>query len=1107
MYSNSYKMKSKYLSMENFSKKYKFLLMLLLSAQWLLAQQRTITGTVKDNDGSILPGVSVLAKGTSQGTTTNNVGVYTINIGPNVKSLVFSYVGMQSKEVLLGNKNLVDVELQAEATSLGEFVVTAYGQQKKRDLTGATSSIKTSEMLQAIPTNISAGMQGRLAGVQVQKTDGAPGGNVSIQIRGANSFTSNTQPLYVIDGIPFSGGGGASNIVGGADGTAQNNNPLNFINPQDIDAIEVLKDASATALYGSRGSNGVVLITTKKGSYEGKNQIEFTMNNSIAQVSKTIAMMDGYQYAQYQNEALLNARTYEGVFIPNWDFSNVPRLPYPGLDRADTTFTDASRSQILRIYKYRMPSPEDLKNGFTGAMQNNLSVENFSGTDWQKQIFRNALTKDYTLSFYGNTKEGGYSVSANMLDQQGVIVNSAYKRYSVRSNIYRSFNNLITLGSNSSLTRGINNSVPTSSGSGSGSNLQGILRTALLFPSAIPNFSPTANAQQNNELSWLLSNPYFYVRDVKNELHQTNFFSSNFAEIKFLKKFKFRQNFGFNYSGSDRNIYYGRLVSEGREPRNGSAANNRNNWQQTTFESLLNYDTKIGNDDLNVLVGATREKWISNYINASASQFDDDLTKDFNFSRAKQSTYSIQNGQSKGGIVSFLGRINYNLKGKYLATLSYRRDGASNFAQNNKWGDFFSGAFAWRLSDEGFIKNLNIFDDLKLRIGYGQIGNQSIGPYSTLDQLQPIQGALAGAQVNGFVEGYRPGNPNLFWETTNQTNAGIDAAFLANRVNLSFDVYSKKTVDLLTEEQTPPSSGFPVKYINSGFVTNKGLELSIGAKIFHPSSPIQWDINANISRNINAIGGLAGDQYASNLYYNVRDLFLRRNGQPIGIIYGYVADGFYDNLAEVIADPTKANLTEAAQRELIGEVKLKNLDDDPTNINEGDRTIIGNTNPDFMWGFNNTVRYKQFDLSVFIQGVQGNSILNANLFDMNTGNQTNALADSFTYRWTPENPEAARYPKPWSTQRRDRRITNRDIEDGSYARLKNISLGYTIKNPVKGLSAANIYINATNIFTLTNYSWYDPDVNGLAGSGGRSGVDFNSYPNAKTYNLGIRLTL
>ncbi|WP_229244148.1 TonB-dependent receptor [Emticicia sp. CRIBPO] len=1066
------------------------------------SQTKTVTGTVTDNAGEALPGVSVLVKGTSSGTASDAKGNFSIGVPSKSSTLVFSFVGMVSKEVVVGSQSKINVTLSADENMLEDIVVVAYGTQKKRDLTGAVASVNTKEMLQAVPTNISQGLQGRLAGVLVQKNDGAPGGGVNIQIRGTNSFSSNTQPLYVIDGIPFTSGGGASNSIAGVgtDASQQNANPLNFLNPQDIEAIEVLKDASATALYGSRGSNGVVLITTKKGSFEGRNIVEFTSNFSMSKVSKTIPMMNAYQYATYQNEATLNAQIYENTVFE--------RLPYPGIYLSDTVWVDpATRANIQSINKYYLPSPDDYRKGITGNLQNNIAVENFTGTDWQDLIFQSAPSQDYTLSFHGATKEGGYSVSANVLNQNGIIVNSNYKRYSMRANVYRTFNKWLTINTNNNFTRGENNSVPTSSGSGSGSSLQGILRTALLYLPTTPNFEPTTNVQQNDQVSWLFANPYFYTRDLKNQLFSNNIFSSSYAEAKILPSLKFRQNVGFNYSGNERALYYGRLLSEGREPRNGVAGNNKNTWYATTLESLLTYDKTFGDHSVVALGGFTREFWTSNYMNVSASQFDDDLTRDFNFQRAKQSTYQIQNGQSKGGLMSFLGRVNYNYKSKYLATLSYRRDGTTAFAANNKWANFYSGALAWRLSDEKFIRSLNFFDDLKVRLGYGQIGNQSIGPYTTLDRLEPLQGVLNGVQVNGFVEGYRPGNPNLLWETTHQYNAGLDAAFFQNRVNVTLDVYSKKTVDLLTEEQTPPSSGFPVKYVNAAFVTNKGVELSASVKVFQPANALQWDISGNISTNKNEIGGLGSDQYASNLYYNVSRTFLRRDGLPIGTIIGYKTDGFYDNIAEVKADPSKANLSDAAQKELLGEVKILNLDDDPTQINENDRAIIGNTNPKFVYGLNNSFRYRNFTASFFIQGVYGNDILNANLFDMHIGDVRNGLEDAFLYRWTPENPSIAKYPKPWNTQRRDRRITDRDIEDGSYIRLKNVSVGYTLNNPVKGLGSIYIYANASNLWTLTNYSWYDPDVNGLGGNGGRSGVDFNSYPNAKSYNVGIKLTL
>lgn len=1066
------------------------------------AQGKLITGTVTDDGGDFLPGASVIVKGTGKGTTTNNQGQYSLTVPAGNQTMVFSFVGMISKEIVVSNQSVIDVRLSYDDKMLDEVVAVGYGIVKKRDITGSVSSVNTKEMMQAIPNNISQGLQGRMAGVLVQKNDGAPGGGVNIQVRGANSFSSNTQPLYVIDGIPFTSGGGARNGIagGGSDETQQNLNPLSFLNPQDIESVEVLKDASATAIYGSRGANGVVLITTKKGNSEGKHNIEFVSNFGVSQISKTIPMMNAFQYATYRNEGVKNALIYEG--------KTYQELPFPGVMDADTVWADpVTRLKIEKLTPFYNPSPEDYQKGFTNTLYNNIAVNNFTGTNWQDQIFQSAPSQDYSLSLNGFSKEGGYSVSGNFLNQDGVIVNSNFKRYTVRSNVYRTFKNFLTVGTNNNITKSENNSVPTSSGNGSGAGLQGIIRTALVYLPTLPVFDPSQNTEQNDQLSWLMANPYFYTRNMKNQLNQTNIFSSSFLEVKITESLKFRQNFGYNYSGGERGIYYGRFLSEGRAPKNGLAGKNNNEWSAITLESLLNFNKSFGDHAIGAVTGVTREKWNSTFLNLGASNFPDDLTGDYNFRRGDQSTYVIENGRSSGGLLSFLARANYGYKGKYLATASYRRDGTTAFAANHKYGNFFSGALAWRLSDEQFIQKLNFFDELKLRLGYGQTGNQSIGSYTTLDRLEPLNGVLNGSLVPGLVEGYRPGNPNLLWETTNQANAGIDMTILNNRLNFTLDVYAKKTIDLLTFEQTPPSSGFNEKTINSAFVTNKGIEASLGYKIFQPSSKYQWEISGNVSHNQNRIGGLGSDQYAANLYYNVREVFLRRDGQPIGVIYGYLTDGFYDNLAEVKADPSKASLTEASQRELIGEIKYKNLDDNNTVINEGDRTIIGNTNPRLIYGLNNTFKYGNWNASVFIQGIYGNDILNANLFDLHVGDIRNGLADAFTYRWTPENPSAAKFPKAWETQRRDRRISDRDIEDGSYARLKNVNIGYTFNNPIKGLDNINIYLNASNLWTWTNYSWYDPDVNGLGGNGGRNGVDFNSYPNARTYTLGFKLSL
>lgn len=1073
-----------------------------LSAALLLIMtvtaQSQVSGKVLDEKSQPMVGASVVVEGKKGvGSLSDVDGNYSV---PAQKGdiLVISFVGYESQKMTV-TASIQDITMQPNDV-LDQVVVVGYGAVKKRDLTGSVGSANMKEILQAAPTNISQALQGRLAGVMVQKNDGAPGAGVSIQIRGANSFSSNTEPLYVIDGIPFSSGGGASSAIvgGGTDGTSQTANPLSFLNPNDIENIEILKDASATAIYGSRGANGVVLISTKKGSTSGRHNLEFTMNYGVAEVSKQIDMMNAYQYASYMNEGTINGKLYEG--------RNYTKLPFPGIFTSDTIFKDnVNKVGIEKITKYYEPKPEDYIDGLSADLYNDLRVDNFKGTNWQDEIFRRALTKDYTLSYNGGSREGGYSVSANYLDQDGIIENSNYKRYSLRGNIYRTFNKWITVNSNTNFTRSDNNFVPTNSGSGSGSSLQGILRTALVYLPTNPIFDPSENQAKNSELFWLMANPSYYVRNMKNDLTTNQIFSSNSVELQLLPFLKFRQNVGFNYSLNEREQYYGRLLMEGREPKNGLASQNSGTWSSTTLESVLSFDKEFGKHHVSAMAGGTREFWTYKFFNASASNFPDDLTQSYNFKRGSQSTYLIESGRSEGGIISFLGRANYNYQSKYLLTASFRRDGSTNFSANHKWANFYSFAGAWRLSEEKIIKSLNLFDDLKLRVGYGQTGNQSIGPYQTLDQLQPLNGVLNGVQVPGLVEGYRPANPDLFWETTNQYNAGIDASFFRNRLTLTADIYTKKTINLLTDEQTPPSSGFTTKYKNAAFVNNKGLELSATAYMLPSTNPFQWILSGNISFNRNEIGGLASDQYASDLYYNVNQLFLRRNGFPIGVIYGLKTDGFYDNLAEVVADPSKTGLSEASQRELIGEIKYLNTDSDPKNINEKDRVVIGNTNPDYIFGINNTFNYKNWNFSFFLQGVQGNSILNANLFDLVVGDVRNAPTAAYTNRWTPETAATALYPKAWRTERRERRISDRDVEDGSYVRLKNVSIGYTLRYPVKGIASLYIYANATNLWTSTKYSWYDPDVNGLGSSGGRRGVDINSYPNARSFNLGLKV--
>jgi TonB-linked SusC/RagA family outer membrane protein len=1048
---------------------------LLLLGQFVYAQTSTVSGVIKDAAGQAIPGASILIKGTTTGTVTNNEGLYRIDVPQNAV-LVVSFIGYGAQEVAVGNQSGIDIVLEEDASTLNEVVVIGYGEVKKKDITGAVASVNTAEMLQASPTNISQGLQGRVAGVYVSKNDGAPGAGVSLQIRGPNTFLGSAEPLYVIDGIPFVTGGSAAQVGG----DNQTSNPLSFINPQDIESIEILKDASATAIYGARAANGVVLITTKKGSKDRDN-LEFVVNYGVSRVSKKIDVLNGYQYAQFQNEAVTNRSIYEGTALGE--------LPFPGTSKVDSETGET-------IYS---PAPEDFLNGY-----------NNGGTNWQDQIFETATTADYTLALNGGNDKGNYSISGNVLDQTGVIVNSSFKRYSIRGNVFRNVRDWISIGSNTSITRSENNFVRTNSDGGTGSSLTGAVRSAIVYPSTYPIIDPSTLssdelARMNTEIGWYASSPYYYVRHAKNTLTTTQLFSSSFVEVSFLENFKLRQNIGFNYTYNVRDIYYDRFTQEGKAPVNGLAYLTDNTWLGRTLETILSYNkTFQENHNVNAVVAFTNEQYDSRNSSIQAQNFPNDILGNNDLYTAKDRPV-VTNGKAQRRNLGFLGRVNYGYKDKYLATASFRRDGTSVFPKN-KWGTFYAVALAWRASDEAFIQNLDIFDDLKLRVGYGQTGNQAIGSYDGMSRFEPANAAINGSLQNGFAEpdAAGPANSNLKWETTEQWNIGIDIRFLSNRIGLTIDAYQKMTHDLLQRLTIPRSTGFGSQLVNFGNIQNRGLEITTTADILTGESALKWNVNANISFNRNKIKGLPADQFATRLFNGVDNVFLQRNGQPVGVIYGYVEDGMYDNLAEVVADPVYANQSNAIKAEKVGEIKYKNLDNNPLSIGSTDRTIIGNVNPDYIFGIINNFDYKNFTFSFFVQGVMGNDILNANLTDYWKGDQANVPSYIYDSRWTPDNTAGAEWPKALRSARRNYLFSDRYIEDGSYIRLKSVSLGYTFKNPVKLIQSVNVYTNVSNLLTITGYKWYDPDVNAFAGDAGRRGVDMNSYPNSITYTVGLK---
>lgn len=925
--------------------------------------KKEIKGQVIDSSRNPVIGASVVEKGTTNGVITDIDGRFSLNVSGN-SIIEVSFIGYANYEFKVDNRNTYDIVLNEGSEFLDEVVVVGYGTMKKSDLSGAVSQIKSDDLMKGNPIDLGRGLQGKIAGVMVSQTDGAPGAGLSIQVRGSNSFGTSTQPLYIVDGVPFDTGSDPAR--GEIDGIGNSSNPLSFINPHDIESIEVLKDASATAIYGSRGANGVVLITTKRGE-SGYENVEFSANFSMSRIANRVKTLDAYHYGLYRNEQEENGAEYN-----NRPFRS---LPFPGV----WLYTKDEETGEIIGGEYA-PNPEDFLNPGWYTDENGYQTW-VGGSDWQDMIYQNGFSQEYNITVSGGTDKGWHSFSGNYLDQKGVIKNSGYTRYSIRSAIGRKVTKWLELGTNITFTH------TNTDFSRTNSYEYGIIRSSLIFP---PNYDPLhMDDVPSEEYDWLASNPYAYINNSSDNLRAINFFSSSYMEATLFPFLKFRQNLGISYSNRNRGTYYGRETQEGSD-RNGSngKALQSDNWYSTlTSESLLTFDKKIGIHALNVLGGFTVEKigWGSKSM--SATNFPNDYTEYFDMNLGK-TPGALASDRGESSMVSFLGRANYTLMDKYIFTASYRMDGSSNFAEGNKWAGFLSGAFAWRLSEEAFIKNLNIFSNLKLRLSYGETGNQSIGSYRTLPMLFAAQYPFGGSLQNGFanVEWRGPVAGDLRWETTRQYNIGLDMGFFNNRVNLTVDYYNKKTKDLLQQITIAPSNGFGSKMINSGFVTNEGLEFSGDFSVLR-DTPLKWNIKANIAFNRNKIGGLESDQFATRLWNKADQVFIQRNGCPIGAIYGYVEDGFYDSLAEVMSDPDP--MIRNKGKAMIGEIKYRDLDG-KVGITASDRTIIGDTNPDFVYGITNDFEWKNFTLSFFFQGSHGNDIFNGNLMDIKMSNINNS---------------------------------------------------------------------------------------------------------------------
>jgi TonB-dependent starch-binding outer membrane protein SusC len=968
----------------------------------------TVTGRViSSQDQKPLAGVNIKVDGTAAGTTTDAAGSYSISI-PNPSSvLIFSYVGFDQQEVQVNGRRVIDITLNPASNEMQQVVVIGYGTVKKRDLTGSVSQVKAEDINAFPTTSVLQALQGRASGVQVIQNSGGPGDAVSIRIRGTNSIKGDNEPLYVVDGFPLSG------------------NPT-VLNNADIESVEILKDASATAIYGSRGANGVVLITTKKGR-AGRTNVNFESSYSVQTLRKKLEFMNAKEYAQFYNEQAVNDNL----------------APYFSQGQIDSFGT---------------------------------------GFDWQDLVFQNAPMKTLALNVNGGNEKTQYSFTGSVLDQDGIIKGSNYKRYSLGVNLSSAISDKIKLNFSSLLSRNSNNRL----NEGRGSNRGGSMISAGL--SAPPTLTP-----YNDDGSYrVLTTAYSFISNsIVNPLNYIN------EETDMNKANKVLANAAFIYnpireltvklSGGIENT-----DSRGDSYRTTNFINSAGQASVSTaqFTSLLSENTIAYNKTFNqrhslsALGGFTYQNFISTSLSGSGVGFISDIGQTYDLNSA--ATPGIPgSGYSRSVIMSYLGRINYTYNDKYLATVSFRSDGSSKYSEGNKWGYFPSAALAWRVSREAFFKNVDFISDLKLRMGWGFTGSQAIGPYTTLSQLVSGKTVFNGSLYTTFSPSTRlPGN--LKWETTEQKDIGIDIGVLNNRILLTADYYVKNTHDLLNDVELPPSSGFANTIQNIGEVQNHGFEIGVDAKLL--TGALKWNVNANFSLNRNKVVKLAdgkdilGGRLAQAIVVDNSNIL--REGQPIGMFWGYVEDGYDDK----------------------GHIVFKDLDKDGA-ITANDRTYIGDPNPDYIFGFSSGLTYKNFDFSFFLQGTQGNDLFNVNAINntIDYGYGLNMPREVFYNHWTPAN-TTAKYPV--ISRSVTANVSDRFVEDGSYIRLRNIQLAYDLPLKKWGsnwIRSLRFYVSGQNLLTVTNYSWFDPEVNASGGSASTTlGLDWYSYPTSKSVTLGIR---
>lgn len=1037
----------------------------LLSAFSLkaLAQTKQITGVVQDDKKQPLIGVTVKAKNGTGADATDATGKYTVSVTAQETTLVFSYLGFVTQEQPINGRKVVNVTLAEQTTGLNEVVVIGYGVAKKKDLTGSVGQVSVSDMNKAPVRSIDEALAGRVAGVQVNSADGQPGSSVNIVIRGANSITQDNSPLYVVDGFPIEGFN------------------LNVFNPQDIESIEVLKDASSTAIYGARGANGVVMVTTKKGN-TGPPQVNFTTTQSYSKNIKTMQLLSAYDFLKYNLER-----------DPSLGSAATPSPTYTYLTLPNKTLND---------------------------------YQNYQGTDWQSPFFQTGILRNYSLAIRGGAAQTQYSVSGSIDDQTGTIINTGYQRYQGRITLDQAINSKLKVGVNANYAHLLQsgNGASTSTNSATTNILYSVWGyNPLSGYSDDDALDATTNSSNDYKFNPVL-NQANILRNIKTDNLNVNSYLTYSITPKLVLKVTGVINNTTTVTDAfyNSNTYYGSpLTNPGKTNGvNGSTATAKvNNWANENTLTYINTFNKVHN--LNVVVGFTEQGNTSNTYGFGAINVPNESLGISGLDEGTLLPSSTRATSSLWNAASFLSRVTYNYNSLYYATFSYRADGSSKFNSQNHWSYFPSAALAWRFSQEKFLKNSSWLSDGKLRISYGKTGNNRVGDFSYLSTTG-VPANLNYSFNNTYISSIVPltiGNPDLKWETTDQYDGGVDLSFLNSRINLNVDIYRKTTKDLLLNATLPTSTGYTTAFENIGAVQNQGIEFTLNT-VNIASKNFKWTSSFNISFNQSKVQALANGQEAllsgiawDNGWTSI-PAYIAKIGQPLGLMYGYIWDGNYQYSdfnktstgTYVLKDnvPSNGNTRSSIQP---GDIKYKDINGDGV-VNASDYTIIGHSLPVHIGGFNNNFTYRGFDLNVFLQWSYGNQLQNTSrlVFEGNAlGKAYLDQFNSYADRWSPANTSSANYR---SGGFYGGGYSTRTIEDGSYLRLKTVSLGYNVPKALLkkiSVSSLRVYVSGQNLYTWTNYSGLDPEVS-TYNSVLTGGFDYSAYPRPRTIAFGANLT-